>query len=398
MIGGATTSKTHTAVKVQPHYSQTTVHVLDASRAVTVVSSLLSDETKQTFADNVNAEYDKIRADHAGKRSHKEYLTIGEARNHRLKTDWDKQELTKPTFLGVKVFDDYSIEELAKYIDWTPFFMAWELRGKYPAIFEDEYVGVEAKKLFDDAQGLLKKVIDEKWLTAKGVIGFFPANALEDDIEVYKDENRNEVLMQFHNLRQQIKKAPGQPNNSLADFIAPKKTGKQDYIGGFAVTTGIGIEKWVAKFEQEYDDYNAIMLKAIADRLAEAFAERLHERVRKEFWGYSKDESLTNEDLISEKYKGIRPAFGYPACPDHTEKFTLFELLDVEKNTGITLTESCAMYPTAAVSGVYFSHPQSKYFAVGKIDKDQIQEYAKRKGQPLEETEKWLGPYLNYEG
>jgi 5-methyltetrahydrofolate--homocysteine methyltransferase len=399
MIGGATTSKTHTAVKVEPQYKGTTVHVLDASRSVAVASSLLSqdDDTRNNYILNIKEEYEQVRKLRGNRKSSKKYLTLKKARENRLQLDWDNYDPPKPTFLGTKVFDDYSLEELSDYIDWTPFFSTWELRGKYPAIFEDSFVGEEAKKLFNDAQSMLRRIIDEKWLTAKAVIGFFPANATkEDDLEIYQDDNRNEIIDTLNNLRQQRQKAPGQKNISLTDFIASKESGKADYIGSFAVTTGIGIERWVEKFEAEHDDYNAILLKALADRLAEAFAERMHDRVRNEFWAYA-EESFTNEELISERYRGIRPAPGYPACPEHTEKGKLFNLLDVEKNTSIKLTESYAMYPAAAVSGWYFSHPESKYFGLGQISKDQLEDYANRKGMGIEEAEKWLAPTLNYD-
>lgn len=399
MIGGATTSKTHTAVKVEPQYKGTTVHVLDASRSVSVASSLLSQDenTRSDYILSIKKEYERVRELRGNRKSSKKYLTLKKARENYLKLDWENYNPPKPTFLGKKVFDNYSLEELSDYIDWTPFFSTWELRGKYPAIFEDSFVGEEAKKLFNDAQSMLRRIIDEKWLTAKAVIGFFPTNAVNrDDLEIYVDENRNETKEVLNNLRQQRQKAPGQKNFSLSDFIAPKESGKTDYIGAFAVTAGIGIEKWVKKFEEEHDDYNAILLKALADRLAEAFAERMHERVRNEFWAYTQ-ESFTNEDLISEKYQGIRPAPGYPACPEHTEKAKLFELLEVEKNTSIKLTESYAMYPAAAVSGWYFSHPESKYFGLGQISKDQLEDYANRKGMGVEEAEKWLAPTLNYD-
>ncbi len=399
MIGGATTSKTHTAVKVEPQYKGTTVHVLDASRSVAVASSLLSqdDDTRNDFILNTKEEYERVRELRGNRKSSKKYLTLKKARENRLQLDWANYDPPKPTFLGTKVFENYSLEELSEYIDWTPFFSTWELRGKYPAIFEDSFVGEEAKKLFNDAQSMLRRIIDEKWLTAKAVIGFFPANSVnEDDLEIYADENRTEVVETLNNLRQQRQKAPGQKNISLTDFIAPKESGKSDYIGSFAVTAGIGIEKWVKKFEAEHDDYNAILLKALADRLAEAFAERMHGRVRNEFWAYT-EESFTNEELISEKYQGIRPAPGYPACPEHTEKGKLFSMLDVEKNTSIQLTESFAMYPAAAVSGWYFSHPESKYFGLGQISKDQLEDYANRKGMGIEEAEKWLAPTLNYD-
>ncbi len=399
MIGGATTSKTHTAVKVEPQYKGTTVHVLDASRSVAVASSLLSqdDDTRNNFILNTKQEYEQVRELRGNRKSSKKYLTLKKARENKLQLDWENYDPPKPTFLGTKVFDDYSIEELSEYIDWTPFFSTWQLRGKYPEIFEDSFVGEESKKLFNDAQSMLRRIIDEKWLTAKAVIGFFPANSVnDDDLEIYSDENRENLVTSLNNLRQQRQKAPGQKNFSLTDFIAPKESGKADYIGSFAVTTGIGIEKWLEKFETDHDDYNSILLKALADRLAEAFAERMHERVRNEFWAYT-EESFSNEDLISEKYQGIRPAPGYPACPEHTEKAKLFDLLDAEKNTTIKLTESFAMYPASAVSGWYFAHPESKYFGLGQISKDQLEDYANRKGMGIEEAEKWLAPTLNYD-
>ena len=399
MIGGATTSKTHTAVKVEPQYKGMTVHVLDASRSVSVASSLLSkdDDTRNNYILNIKEEYERVRKLRGNRKSSKKYLTIKKARENKLQLDWENYDPPKPTFLGTRVFDDYSLEELAEYIDWTPFFSTWELRGKYPAIFEDSFVGEEAKTLFNDAQSMLRRIIDEKWLTAKGVIGFFPANSInDDDLEIYADEDRKEVVEVLNNLRQQRQKAPGQKNFSLTDFVAPKESGQADYIGSFAVTTGIGIEKWVKQFEDDHDDYNAILLKALADRLAEAFAERMHQRVRNEFWAFTQ-ESFTNEELISEKYQGIRPAPGYPACPEHTEKGKLFELLDAEKNTTIKLTESFAMHPASAVSGWYFAHPESKYFGLGQISKDQLEDYADRKGMGLEAAEKWLAPTLNYD-
>lgn len=396
LIGGATTSKIHTAVKIEQHYKRAqTVHVLDASRSVTVVENLLG-EKKETFVNNVKAEYAEIRERHHNKHAAKELLSIEDARKNKYPVDWSKTKVTKPSFLGVKIFQSYSLAELSNYIDWTPFFATWELRGKYPEILKDPVVGKEAQKLYNDAQALLKKMVASNMVAANAVIGFFPANAVGDDIEVYKDDTRKEVITTLHHLRQQNKKAAGQPNISLSDFIAPKETGIKDYIGGFAVTAGIGIEQWTAKFEKEHDDFNSIMLKALADRLAEAFAERMHERVRKEFWGYVSDEKLNNEALISEQYQGIRPAPGYPACPDHTEKITLFNMLDAEKNSGIKLTESLAMYPAAAVSGWYFSHPDSKYFGVGKILKDQVEDYSKRKDMKVEDVERWLSAWLAY--
>jgi 5-methyltetrahydrofolate--homocysteine methyltransferase len=400
LIGGATTSKTHTAVKIEPQYDGPVIHVLDASRSVAVASTLASSDenTRSNYILETKKDYAAIREQRLNRTSSKKYLGIKEARENKFKIEWAGYQAPKPTFLGVKVFEDYSIEELSEYIDWTPFFASWELSGKYPAIFMDETVGELSRQLFNDAQSLLRRVIDEKWLTAKAVIGFFPANATQhDSVELYKDEGKDSVLMQLHFLRQQIEKAAGQPNISLSDFIAPKTSGVVDYIGAFAVSTGFGIDKWVKQFEDNHDDYNAILLKAIADRLAEAFAERMHERVRKEFWGYANAESLDNQSLIEEKYQGIRPAPGYPACPEHTEKRTLWELLDVENNTGIKLTESCAMWPAAAVSGWYFSHPESKYFTTGQLAKDQVEDYAARKGMTTEQAEKWLASVLNYD-
>lgn len=396
LIGGATTSRMHTAVKIAPKYSGSVVHVLDASRSVPVAGSLLSKENKEEFEAGIKTEYAALREMHESKKSGKESITIEAARANRTPIEWSIDDLYTPKFTGTKVFEEYSLEELAKFIDWTPFFQTWELAGRFPAILEDEVVGLEATKLYADAKAVLQKIIDEKWLTAKAVIGIWPANAVGDDIELYTDETRTTVLETIHTLRQQNKKAPGQPNYALADFIAPKETGLPDYWGGFAVTSGIGIEKKLAEFEADHDDYNSIMLKALADRLAEAFAEMMHLRVRKEFWGYAPNETLDNFDLIAEKYQGIRPAPGYPACPDHTEKATLFKLLDATAKADITLTESFAMYPTAAVSGMYFAHPQSKYFGLGKIQKDQVVEYAARKGMELKVMERWLSPVLGY--
>ena len=404
IIGGATTSRIHAAVKVAPNYSGPAIHVLDASRSVTVCSTLMNPETKDEYVAGIRAEYDKAREAHLNKRSDKRFKTIEEARADKFQIELDKV-VTEPTFTGTKVFEDYPLAELVPYIDWTPFFHTWELRGSYPKIFDDKFVGVEAKKLFDDAQVLLKKVVDEKLLTAKGVIGFWPANSVGDDIELRVEraeledaqlQTPNSELVTIHTLRQQAEKMAGEPYYALSDFVAPKESGVQDYFGGFAVTTGIGIDELVAEFEKNYDDYNSIMIKALADRLAEAFAERMHELVRKEYWGYAKDENLSNQELIKEEYAGIRPAPGYPACPEHTEKGTLFNLLDAENKIGLHLTESYAMYPTAAVSGFYFAHPQSRYFGLGKITKDQVEDYATRKGMSLEEAEKWLSPNLAY--
>ncbi len=399
LIGGATTSKTHTAVKIEPQYSNATVHVLDASRAVAVASALLgeNEDTKKEFKEGITKEYVRVRELRGNRKSNKKYLTLNKARENKIQIDWKNYSPVQPAFTGVKVFENYNLEELTQYIDWTPFFSTWQLRGKFPEILKDEVIGKEAQKLYNDARSMLRQIIDEKWLTAQAVVGIFPANNVGDDIEIYENDDRKEVKTIARHLRQQRQKAPGQFNNCLADFTAPKESGLNDYIGGFAVTSGIGIEKWVKKFEEEHDDYNAILLKALADRLAEAFAERMHERVRKEFWGYANGESLDNESLVAEKYQGIRPAPGYPACPEHTEKRTLFDLLEVEKNTEIKLTESFAMYPAAAVSGWYFGHPESKYFGLGEIAKDQIKDYAERKNMNVEEVERWLAPVLNYD-
>ena len=397
LIGGATTSKIHAAVKIAPNYSNPTVHVLDASRSVTVAGSLMNKDNREGFIHSVKQEYERMRLSHKGRKDEKKYLTIEEARNRGLKIDWDTTELTKPAFTGNKVFDDFPLEKIREKIDWTPFFLTWEMKGKYPAIFDDKNYGSEAKKLFDDANKLLDEIISNKWLKARAVIGLYPANSAGDDIELYTNEKRKEVFTVFHTLRQQAEKTNNDPYYALADFIAPKASGKNDYIGCFAVTTGIGIEKLLEKFAKEHDDYNSIMTKALADRLAEAFAELMHELVRREYWGYSKDENYSNEEIIAEKYAGIRPAPGYPAQPDHTEKQIIFDLLDAEEKTGIKLTESFAMYPASSVSGLYFSHPGSKYFNVGKINRDQAIEYAKRKNMTNDEVERWLAPLLGYE-
>ena len=396
LIGGATTSKVHTAVKIEENYKRgQTIHVLDASKSVPVVSNLLSDN-KDKFSAEIKEEYVKLRDHHFKNKIQKPFLTYEEAKKNKLKLEFSKDEISNPDFTGIKVFENYDLNEIAEYIDWTPFFRTWELAGKYPEILDDTVVGEQAKNLLKDAKELLDKIISEKWLTAKGVIGIWSANADEDMIEVYKNGTGSEVLTQFRTLRQQGEKSRNVPNISLSDFVAPKESGLTDYIGGFAVTTGIGIEKWIKKFDDDHDDYNKIMLQALADRLAEAFAELMHKKVRTEFWGYDKSEKLENDELIKEKYRGIRPAPGYPACPDHTEKTTLFKLLDVEKNTGIKLTESLAMYPASSVSGLYFAHPESRYFGVGKIGKDQVEDYASSKGITMDEAERWLSPVLNY--
>ncbi len=399
LIGGATTSQTHTAVKIAPGYDQPVIHVKDASRAVGVVQNLVSDGgRKEAYAEQIAAEYEQVRVKHAGRRSKTKLTTIEKARANRMKIDWNGYTPPKPNVLGVQTFDDYPLEEIRDYIDWTPFFHSWQLKASYPRIFDDPEKGEEARKLFADAQELLDRAIAEKWLTARAVFGLFPANLLPNDsVEVYTDESREEVLTELHFLRQQKQKPPGRPNHSLADFVAPKATGLEDHIGLFAVTAGIGADEAARRFEEENDVYNAIMIKALADRLAEAFAELLHRRIRKEFWGYAADEKLDTKDLIREEYQGIRPAPGYPACPEHTEKRTIWEVLNAESNADITLTESCAMSPGAAVSGYYFSHPDSTYFGVAEIGQDQTQDYADRKGWPLEKAEKWLSPNLAYD-
>jgi 5-methyltetrahydrofolate--homocysteine methyltransferase len=393
LIGGATTSRAHTALKIEPHYKSPTVWVKDASRAVGVAQSLISKELVDEFLAKVRAEYADIRERHKDRGPAKRLVSLTHARGQAFNGDWEKYAPPAPNAPGITVFDDYDLSELIAHIDWTPFFNTWELSGHYPQIFDDAVVGMQARELFDDAQNMLKRIVDEKWLTAKAVIGLWPAARVGDDVEVAPEGTS--ATLRF--LRQQVDKPPGRPDFCLADFIAPKDAGVRDWIGGFAVTAGIGIETKLAEFERDHDDYSSILLKALADRLAEAFAETLHERVRREFWGYAKDESLSNEELISEKYRGIRPAPGYPACPDHTEKGTLFELLDATKNTGIELTESYAMYPTAAVSGWYFSHPESQYFVVGRVNKEQVEDYAKRKGWTLAEAERWLAPNLDYD-
>ncbi|MFA0964789.1 methionine synthase [Roseivirga sp. BDSF3-8] len=397
LIGGATTSRIHTAVKLAPEYGHPVIHVADASRSVTVANSLLG-KNKGEYTANIRDEYERLREGHKNRGKEKKYIPIEEARSNKVKIEWDPADISKPNLLGNKTFKNYPLEEIARYIDWTPFFHTWELKGRYPKIFDDGNVGTEARKLFDDAQGMLQRIIDEKWLEARAVVGFYPANTEEHDtIIVYEDDERTRELTRFHTLRQQGKKASGVPNMAFSDFVAPLESGLGDYIGGFAVTAGIGIEKWVEKFEADHDDYNAIMVKALADRLAEAFAELMHARVRKELWGYASDEKLENDDLIREKYRGIRPAPGYPGCPDHTEKVTLFNLLNAEEEAGISLTENLAMYPASSVSGLYYAHPQSRYFGLGKIAKDQVEDIAFRKGILTEELERWLSPNLNYD-
>jgi 5-methyltetrahydrofolate--homocysteine methyltransferase len=395
LIGGATTSRTHTAVKIEPHYSGPTIWVTDASRAVGVCSNLLSDSLRDDYVAGIKADYIKTRDLHANKKGQGPRYTLAEARAHGLKTDWKNYTPPKPNFIGVKKFENYSLAEIAEHIDWTPFFQTWELAGRYPAILKDEVVGEAATNVFKDAQAMLELIKQNQWLTASAVIGIFPANSVNsDDIEIYTDESRSKKLMTWHNLRQQMVKPLDKPNMCLGDYIAPKESGVKDYIGAFAVTTGTGIDARVKAFEDAHDDYNSIMLKALADRLAEAFAELMHKRVRREFWGYAADEKLSNDELINEKYRGIRPAPGYPACPEHSEKAALFELLNAPDNAGITLTENFAMLPTASVSGFYFSHPEAHYFATGKIDQDQVEDYAQRKNIDMPLAKRYLAPLI----
>jgi 5-methyltetrahydrofolate--homocysteine methyltransferase len=400
LIGGATTSRVHTAVKITPNYSRgQTIYVTDASRAVGVVANLMSRTERGPYMDGVRQEYVKIREAYAKGETRKARLSLAAARENRFRIDWSRYTPPRPKLAGVRSFKHYELGELVPYIDWTPFFATWELTGKYPAILEDNVVGAEAKKLFADARAMLARIVEEGWLTANAVIGFWPANAKADDIELFADERRGAPIAVLHTLRQQMAREnrTDRANTALADFVAPKETGLADHVGAFAVTAGIGEAEALARHLAKTDDYGRIMLKALADRLAEAFAERMHERVRREFWGYAPRERLTKEDLIAEKYRGIRPAPGYPAQPDHTEKGTIFRLLDAERQAGIRLTESFAMWPGAAVSGLYFAHPDSHYFGVGKVERDQVEDYAARKGWTIEEAERWLAPVLNYD-
>ncbi len=420
MIGGATTSKIHAAVKIDPEYHGPMVYVADASRAVGVAGELLSPERKEQYAKDIKTDYAQMRVKHAARQTARNLISLEDARANAIKTDWANAVITKPTFLGTKVFDDYPLAQLVETIDWTPFFQSWELAGRYPKILDDEIVGEQARELFADAKAMLKKIVDEKWLKAKAVIGFYPANATQDDVEISDENGQNrrpladkdvgmpertdsagrqadeKVIAKFHFIRQQMKRNAETPNMCLADYIAPKDSGVQDYMGFFAVTAGIGIDEHVKRFEADFDDYSSILLKALADRLAESFAEKLHQRVRKEFWGYAKDENLSNEELIKEKYQGIRPAPGYAACPDHTEKGILWDLIKPDEKIGVTLTESFAMLPTAAVSGFYLAHPKARYFGTGKIQKDQVISLSERKGFDLKKTERWLSPVIVY--
>jgi 5-methyltetrahydrofolate--homocysteine methyltransferase len=393
LIGGATTSRMHTAVRIAPEYDLGVVHVLDASRSVTVVGNLLNKENKPAFLDKLKTEYIKLKTDFGNKKSAKQYLKHADAQKNKTKINWNSFEPVKPKYTGIKIYDDHDLNEISQFIDWQPFFIAWELHGKFPQILTDKVVGAEATKLYNDAQALLATIIKEKWLKARGVIGFWPANSDGKDTVLLKNGDET-INLEF--LRQQIKKAADQPNVSLADFIAPEETGKQDYLGAFAVSIH-GIDEHIKRFEAQHDDYNKISLQALADRLAEAFAEFLHKKVRTEEWGYVSDEHLDNEQLIREEYMGIRPAPGYPACPDHTEKYKLFDLLKAHDNAGIELTESLAMFPASSVCGWYFANPESKYFGVGKIEKDQVEDYTRRKKMPLEEIERWLRPVLEYD-
>lgn len=397
LIGGATTSLVHTAVKIAPCYRGPTIYVKDASRAVGVVSNLLSQEQKEGFVEQVRQDYREVRERQKGRSERTDWLPLEQARRNRIALDWESYTPPVPARPGRHVFESYDLQELVGYIDWTPFFKAWELPGRYPEILEDRAVGEQARRLLEDARRLLERIVQERLLEARGVIGLFPANSVGDDIEVYADAGRSRVWMTLHHLRQQTVKPPGRPNRCLSDFVAPRETGLEDYIGAFAVTAGLGVEELAAAYERDHDDYSSILVKALADRLAEAFAERMHERVRKEFWGYAPHEQLGNRDLIRERYQGIRPAPGYPACPDHTEKITLFQLLEVSSTVGIRLTESFAMLPAASVSGWYFSHPSSHYFGVGTVNRDQVSDYARRKGMAVEEVERWLAANLGYE-
>jgi 5-methyltetrahydrofolate--homocysteine methyltransferase len=394
IVGGATTSRIHTAVKIDPTYSAPVIHINDASRSVAICSELLSDKSNQ-LTEKVKLEYENLRIDHSNRREKKVYLSFDDAKKNKYQIDRETQTPAKPKKIGVEILENVDLNELRKFIDWSPFFKTWMLTGKYPAILKDETVGTHANELFNDANRMLDDIIKGKKLTAKAVFGLFPAYSFREDVSIFEDESKNKHITTFHFLRQQVQKRSNQPNVCLSDFIAPKDSGMDDYLGLFAVTAGLGIETMLQEFKADHDDYSSIMVKAIADRLAEAHAEYLHYKIRTEFWGYS-NEQFDNDAFIAKKYNGIRPAPGYPACPDHTEKKTLFRVLDVKNNIGISLTESCAMYPASSVSGFYFSNPNCRYFNVGKLKKDQMEEYSKRKCQSIEETEKWLAPNLAY--
>jgi 5-methyltetrahydrofolate--homocysteine methyltransferase len=398
LIGGATTSKPHTAIKIAPQFTGPVVHVLDASRAVGVVSQLLSPEQKPAYIESIRCEQVMLREQHANRQREKAMVSIVEARKRRTPIEWTcaSSDIPNPEFIGVREFEDFPLNELVQYIDWSPFFHTWELTGRYPAILEDDVVGEQAKSLYADAQTVLKQMVDNRLVKASGVFGLFPANSVGDDIEIYTDESRTGIRAVLHTLRQQVDKGVDTVNYALADFIAPKETGIKDHVGAFAVTSGHKMRELALKYKEDNDDYNAIMVEALTDRLAEAFAEKLH-KIARDAWGYGCAEQLTTEDYIREKYRGIRPAPGYPACPDHTEKGTIWSLLNVRSAAGIELTESFAMYPASSVSGLYFAHPRSRYFPVGKIEKDQVEDYARRKGMDLRTVERWLAPNLNYE-
>jgi 5-methyltetrahydrofolate--homocysteine methyltransferase len=397
LIGGATTSPAHTAVRIDPEYDGAVAYVKDASRAVGVCQSLVTPEQRAEAVRRLKSEHAEKREQHKGRKAKAPALTLAEARANRFRCDWSSYRPPVPRMTGVRVFEDVPLEELVRYIDWMPFFNAWEFAGKFPDVLTDPVVGEAASNLYADARRTLKELIAGRWTRASAVIGFFPANSVDEDIEVYADESRSQVIHRLHHLRQQKAKPAGQPHYSLADFVAPRDSGVSDWIGAFAVTAGLGLEDRIRELEARHDDYASIMVKALADRLAEALAERMHERVRREFWGYAPEERFINDQLVQEAYRGIRPAPGYPACPDHVEKATLWRMLDVEKNAGIRLTESYAMYPTAAVSGWYFSHPDAKYFQVGRIGADQVADYARRKGESVAEVERWLAPIVDYE-
>ena len=398
LIGGATTSRVHTAVKIHPHYQKgQTVYVTDASRAVGVVSSLLSEDAKDGYVETLKAEYRRVADAHARAEADKQRLPLDKARANRMKIDWSTYAPPKPTFMGARVFRTYDVAELVPFIDWTPFFQTWELKGRFPAILEDPKQGAAARQLYEDAQEMLKQIVDGRWFNPKAVIGFWPANAVGDDIRLFRGESRTEELATFFGLRQQLAKRDGRPNLCLSDFVAPAETGLNDYVGGFVVTAGIEEVRIAERFERANDDYRSILVKALADRIAEAFAERMHQRVRKEFWAYAPDEAISNDELIREEYRGIRPAPGYPAQPDHTEKDTLFRLLEAERRIGVTLTESFAMWPGSSVSGLYLAHPDAHYFGVAKVERDQVEAYAARKSMSVPEVERWLSPILNYD-
>ncbi|HEX3849109.1 MAG TPA: vitamin B12 dependent-methionine synthase activation domain-containing protein, partial [Steroidobacteraceae bacterium] len=398
LIGGATTSPAHTAVKIDPQYQGGVIYVKDASRSVGVCQQLVTADTRDAYLASIKSEHERRREQHRNKSVKSPQLSLAQARAKKLTLDWSEYVPPAPRFLGLRTFDDYSLQELVPYIDWMPFFNAWEFSGKYPDILQDRLVGEAARALYADARRMLDQLIEEKWLRARAVVGFFPANSsADDDIAVFTDDTRQTLKARLHHLRQQKSKPQNQPQSCLADFVAPAGSGVADYLGAFAVTAGIGIDAHVARFEAAHDDYSSIILKALADRLAEALAERMHERVRREFWAYAPDEHLDGNALIREEYRGIRPAPGYPACPEHTEKATLWQLLDAERSAGIRLTESFAMWPAAAVSGCYFSHPEAHYFGVGQIDRDQVASYAARKGWTVDQAERWLAPALGYD-